>query len=100
MLARIFRTICWSVGLLGVVACSNTKEKVLPPPNILFIAIDDLRPELGAYGVSEVQSPHLDQLAAEGRLFTRHYTQVPTCGPSRYCLLTGMRPKTRKQFEE
>lgn len=61
-------------------------------PNILFIAIDDLRPELGCYGKDYIHSPNLDKIAAEGTLFTNHFTQVPTCGPSRYCLLTGMYP--------
>lgn len=58
-------------------------------PNILFISIDDLRPQLGAYGESHMLTPNLDQLASEGRVFNRHYVQVPTCGPSRACLLTG-----------
>lgn len=61
------------------------------PPNILFIAIDDLRNELGVYG-SVVKSPNLDALANEGALFTNHYVQVPTCGASRYALMTGQRP--------
>ena len=62
------------------------------PPNVLFIAIDDLRTELGCYGVDYADSPHLDQLAAEGTLFTNHFVQVPTCGASRYALLTGRSP--------
>lgn len=60
--------------------------------NVLFIAIDDLRPELGAYGVSYVDTPHIDRLASEGVTFLRHYVQVPTCGASRYALLTGRSP--------
>ncbi len=62
------------------------------PPNILFISADDLRPELGAYGASQMQNHNLDGLAAEGRRFTNHFVQVPTCGASRYALLTGTRP--------
>lgn len=61
------------------------------PPNILFIAIDDLRNELGVYG-SVAKSPNLDSLANEGSLFMNHYVQVPTCGASRYALMTGRRP--------
>ena len=57
--------------------------------NILLICIDDLRPELGCYGVDYIQSPHIDALARRGRLFGRHYVQAPTCGASRYTLLTG-----------
>lgn len=64
-------------------------------PNIVFIAVDDLRPDLGCYGNSFVKSPNLDKLAAEGVLFENHYANVPTCGASRQCLLTGMRPITR-----
>ncbi len=61
-------------------------------PNVLFIAIDDLRTELGCYGEEHVQSPHLDRLAAQGVLFKNHFVQVPTCGASRYALLTGRSP--------
>lgn len=61
-------------------------------PNILFIAIDDLRPELNCYGSDYMVTPNLDRLASEGRLFTNHFVQVPTCGASRRALLTGLRP--------
>jgi len=60
-------------------------------PNVLFIAVDDLRTELGVYN-SMAKTPNLDQLALTGSYFTRHYVQVPTCGASRHALLTGMRP--------
>lgn len=62
------------------------------PPNILFIAIDDLRNDLGALGVAHAKTPNLDQFAQTGRLFSRHYTLVPTCGPSRAALLSGRQP--------
>ncbi len=58
-------------------------------PNILFICVDDLRPELASFGAEYVHSPHMDRLASEGRPFNRHYVQAPTCGASRYALLTG-----------
>ncbi len=61
-------------------------------PNVLLIAIDDLRPELGCYGNKLIKSPNLDKLANEGRLFNNHFVQVPTCGASRYSMLTGRRP--------
>ncbi|QDU93480.1 sulfatase [Lignipirellula cremea] len=73
------------------------QETAAPVPdanrwNVLFLAIDDLRPELGCYGTPGAHSPNLDKLAAEGVLFRNHYVQVPTCGASRYALLTGRSP--------
>ncbi|APZ91283.1 sulfatase [Fuerstiella marisgermanici] len=58
-------------------------------PNVLLICVDDLRPELGCYGVDYISSPNIDGLAQRGRIFRRHYVQAPTCGASRYTLLTG-----------
>ena len=49
-------------------------------PNVLFIAVDDLRPWLGCYEAELKVSPNIDRLAASGRLFSRHFVQVPTCG--------------------
>ena len=65
-------------------------------PNILFIAVDDLRPELGCYGSTVAQSPHIDQLAESGTLFERAYCQVPVCGASRASLMTGMYPTANR----
>ncbi|MFC4094539.1 sulfatase [Euzebyella saccharophila] len=61
-------------------------------PNILFIAVDDLRNELGVHEGSQAITPNLDALANAGSLFTHHYVQVPTCGASRHSILTGRRP--------
>ncbi|MBT3384969.1 MAG: sulfatase [Prolixibacteraceae bacterium] len=73
-------------------SCDTKQEEVPQKPNILFIAVDDLRIELGCYGNEHIQSPNLDKLASQGFLFTRHYVGVPTCGASRHCLLTGQLP--------
>ncbi len=61
-------------------------------PNVLFIAVDDLRPELHCYGRNHISSPHIDALAAEGLLFQQAYCNVPVCGASRASLMTGIRP--------
>ena len=58
-------------------------------PNVLFICVDDLRPELKSLGAEYIHSPAMDSLVEGGRAFTRHYVQAPTCGASRYALLSG-----------
>lgn len=72
---------------LSVVA--TVRAQPTSPPNVLLICIDDLRPELASFGQTYIHSPHIDRLAARGRAFDRHYVQAPTCGASRYAMLTG-----------
>jgi len=74
------------------------KDKPIRPvqgrPNILFIAVDDLRPELGCYGSPVAITPNLDALARDGLLFNRAYCQQAISGPSRASIMTGARPES------
>ncbi len=79
--------------LLPLLACQPTGGE-RPRQNVLFIAIDDLRPELGCYGSDLAITPHLDALAADGLRFNRAYCQQAICSPSRASLMTGARPET------
>ena len=68
-------------------------------PNVLFILVDDLRPELNCYGQTQILSPNIDRLAASGMLFTRAYCQQAVCSPSRTSMLTGLRPDSTKVYD-
>ncbi len=86
-------TVCLSLWLLFSCAADVAASK----PNVLFIAVDDLRPQLGCYGAASMHTPNIDRLASQGIVFERAYCMVPTCGASRASLMTGIRP-TRNRF--
>lgn len=67
--------------------------------NVLFIAIDDLRPETGAYGNTIIKTPNLDSLSKQGLTFNRAYCQQAVCSPSRTSLLCGRRPDTTRIYD-
>ena len=86
------KTICFfvtSMASFAVAAISPGAEQ----PNVLLICVDDLRPELACFGVDYIRSPNIDELASKGVIFRNHFVQAPTCGASRYALLTGRYPK-------
>lgn len=83
---RLLRALAFLVSAGSLLAAEHNRY------NILFIAIDDLRPELGCYGSVTAQSPRLDGFSRSALRFDRHYVAVPTCGASRYALLTGRWP--------
>lgn len=87
------------ISFMMLFSCSSDKHSTNDDerPNILFIAVDDLRPELNNYGADHIHSPNLDQLAEEGLKFNRAFCNIPVCGASRASLLTGARP-TRYRF--
>jgi iduronate 2-sulfatase len=68
-------------------------------PNVLFVAVDDLRTELGCYGKEWMHSPNIDRWAARALVLERAYCQQAVCSPSRSSLLTGTRPDTTKVWD-
>lgn len=79
----------WCLFLIAVQLHLLDSSAEARQPNILLICVDDLRPELACFGVDYIHSPNIDRLASQGRAFHRHYVQAPTCGASRFTLLTG-----------
>ena len=86
--------------ILILLSCKSTKENNTRTStnknNVLFIMVDDLRPELNIYGQSQIISPNIDALANSGVTFNRAYCNVPVCGASRASLLTGLRPTSSR----
>jgi len=83
------------VSAILVISAQSADKK----PNILFIAVDDLRPELGCYGNKIVKSPNIDRLAARGLVFNHAYCQQAVCSPSRTAIMTGLRPDATKVWD-
>jgi iduronate 2-sulfatase len=97
------------VKLAAAVAVAPALERLGPlvtfgeektRPNVLFISVDDLRPELGCYGSSTVKSPNIDRLARQSLVFTRAYCPEAICNPARACMLTGMRLSTLRVWDQ
>ena len=86
------------LAMSGSIFFANAQEAV-KKPNILFIAVDDLKPELGCYGNKLIKTPNIDRLAARGMVFMQNYCQQAVSGPTRASLMTGMRPDFTKVWD-
>ncbi|MEQ9305424.1 MAG: sulfatase-like hydrolase/transferase, partial [Marinoscillum sp.] len=84
----LLKTLCL-ILLTSTFCLGQEKDK----PNIIFILADDLGySELGSYGNTFNETPHLDQLAKDGMRFTQAYAAAPVCSPTRAALMTGQYP--------
>lgn len=91
---------CLYAGLVALGgAALRASAQAGAKPNILFIAVDDLRPELGCYGRDWIRSPHIDKLSRRAMTFEHAYVQQAVCSPSRSSLLTGTRPDSTKVWD-
>ncbi|HSW45901.1 MAG TPA: sulfatase [Phycisphaerae bacterium] len=91
--------ICAIACLIQAISAADEAGSRPGRPNVLMIAVDDLRPEVGCYGASYIHSPNIDKLARSGMVFTRAYCQQAVCSPSRTSLLTGLRPDTTRIYD-
>ena len=68
-------------------------------PNVLFVSVDDLRPEIGCYGSTIIQTPSFDTFAKTGATFMKAYCQSAACAPSRASVMTGLRPNSTRVWD-
>lgn len=85
--------------IISVTLSFNTFAQKPEKPNVLFIAIDDLKPILGCYGDPMIKTPNIDRLAKMGTVFKSNYCQQAVCGPTRASIMTGMRPDVTKVWD-
>ena len=91
MIKYCVKYLFFSLLVVAAIGCSHNKKN-----NILFIIVDDLRPELPSYGKTHVKAPNLTRFATEGVQFDNAYCNIPVCGASRGSILTGMKPNNER----
>ncbi|MFV1995700.1 MAG: sulfatase-like hydrolase/transferase, partial [Verrucomicrobiales bacterium] len=96
---KIFTAFTSLLFVAAVISLSATAVCSAKKPNILFIAVDDLRTELNCFGADHIVSPNIDRLAARGTAFLNAYCQQAVCSPSRTSLMTGLRPDSTKVWD-
>lgn len=91
MLRPMLRYVACLLLVFGTLAATQGAER---RPNILWISLEDISPDLGCYGDAQAITPNIDGLAKQGARFTRAFTHAGVCAPSRSGLITGLHPTT------
>ena len=86
------------IGLSFLSLLNKNEIQNINKPNIIFISVDDLRPQLNCYGKNQIISPNIDDLASESYTYENAVCNFPVCGASRASVLTGLRPN-RNRFK-
>eukprot|EP01049_Picozoa_sp_SAG25_P008916 SAG25_NODE_840_length_5120_cov_3.796455_6_plen_148_part_00 len=85
-----------AILFLAAAAVAASLSATTPKRNVLYVVFDDLRPDLSAYDVPFMKTPHIQRLADTGTLFERAYCQEAVCSPSRNSFTTGRRPNSTR----
>ncbi len=95
---RIFSSI-WLTGCFAGIAVPAASAAAAEQPNVLFVIVDDLRPELGCYGNREIRTPNFDEFAKGATTFMQAYCPAAACAPSRASAMTGLRPDSTRVWD-
>ena len=93
---RDFLKFTAAAGMASLLPGCRLPSKKEKRPNVLFVIVDDLRPELGCYGNTEIKTPNFDRFARRSVMFTRTYCQAAACAPSRASVMLGQRAETTR----
>ncbi len=89
----------YSLSLFLILGSNLSSAQVNKKMNVLFIAVDDLKPILGSYGDKMIKTPNIDRIAKNGTIFLANYCQLAVCGPTRASIMTGKRPDYTKVWD-
>ena len=87
------------IGCISGISIPLDSSTAAERPNVLFVIVDDLRPELGCYGNREIKTPCFDEFSKSATTFLQAYCPAAACAPSRASAMTGLRPDTTRVWD-